>query len=201
MCQEVLEIVQGMDIKDVETKLALQCAPLITGIKISNLFIISASEAENIYYILRKTGITFFRLAKMEDKVTFLLFRRNQLAAYLQDSDVQSILLENGYKDLSLHGILHTFAKRYRTYISKGAGFPHEMGLLLGYPVEDVAGFITHKGQNFLYSGYWKVYANVPEKKQLFREYEDAQKNVVILMARGHGIRPIIKEWQRLATG
>ena len=200
MCQEVLDVVQQMDIKDVETKLALQCAPLITGIKMSNLFIISSSEEESVYYILRKTGIAYFRLVEIEDKTTFLLFRRNQLAAYLQDSCVQSILMECGYEDLSLRGILHTFMKRYQTYVNEGAGFPHEMGLLLGYPVEDVRGFIDHKGQNFLYSGYWKVYDNVSEKKQLFQEYENAQKKVVFLMANGLGIRPIIKEWRRLAA-
>ncbi len=201
MCQEVLEIVQKMDIKDVETKLALQCAPLITGIKISNLFIVSAAEEESVYYILRKTGIAFFRLAEMEDKVTFLLFRRSQLDAYLKDSDVQNILMENGYKDLSLRGILHTFANRYRTYVNEGTGFPHEMGLLLGYPVEDVMGFIAHNGKNYLYSGYWKVYRDVPEKQRLFKEYENAQKHVVFLLAKGYGIRPIINEWPRSVTG
>ena len=35
----------------------------------------------------------------------------------------------------------------------KGA-FPHEIGLLLGYPVEDVLGFIRHQGKNYLYTGY-----------------------------------------------
>ena len=35
----------------------------------------------------------------------------------------------------------------------KGA-FPHEIGLLLGYPVEDVLGFIRYQGKNYLYTGY-----------------------------------------------
>lgn len=39
--------------------------------------------------------------------------------------------------------------------------FPHEMGLLLGYPIEDVVGFMEHSGKEYLYSGYWKVYENV----------------------------------------
>ena len=40
MTQEVFRIVRGMDLKSIETQLALQCAPLITGIKISNLLIV-----------------------------------------------------------------------------------------------------------------------------------------------------------------
>ena len=56
------------------------------------------------------------------------------------------------------------------------AEFPHEMGLLLGYPVEDVEGFIENKGHNYLYAGYWKVYGHVEEKKALFNRYEEARK-------------------------
>ena len=49
-------------------------------------------------------------------------------------------------------------------------GFPHEMGVLLGYPVEDVRGFMEQNGQNALYQGYWKVYAHVPDVYK--RQYE-----------------------------
>ena len=35
-------------------------------------------------------------------------------------------------------------------------GFPHEIGLVLGYPPVDVEGFIKKEGRDFLYSGYWK---------------------------------------------
>ncbi len=38
--------------------------------------------------------------------------------------------------------------------MNQGKQFPHEMGLLLGYPVEDVVGFMENNGKNYLYSGY-----------------------------------------------
>ena len=53
--------------------------------------------------------------------------------------------------------------KHYEAYLNdEHKQFPHEMGLLLGYPIEDVRGFIEHNGCGCLYSGYWKVYRNVP---------------------------------------
>lgn len=195
MCQEVLKIVQGMDRKHVETQLAIQCAPLITGIKISNLLIVSSADAENVPYVLRKTGLAFVRLSQMKNKVMFLLFRRKELGAYLQEMDVQQILQEYGYEDLSFRGIIRIFAGHYQAYVEKEAGFPHEMGLLLGYPVEDVRGFIVHKGQNFLYSGYWKVYADVAKKQEMFRQYEEAQRDVIGLLAGGAGICQIIENY------
>ena len=49
--------------------------------------------------------------------------------------------------------------------------FPHEIGLFLGYPFEDVQGFIQNRGCNCRLCGYWKVYANECEKKRLFEKY------------------------------
>ena len=43
MKTNVLCLLKNMDKKDVELQLALQCAPVITGIKVSNLFIIDKS--------------------------------------------------------------------------------------------------------------------------------------------------------------
>ena len=102
MCQEVFEIVQNMDQSHIETKLALQCAPVITGIKMANLLIVSSRDAFKVRRILRKSGITYYRLVQMDDKTTFLLFHRPQLAEYLQDPEVQRILQADGYDDLSL---------------------------------------------------------------------------------------------------
>lgn len=121
MCQEVLKMVQGMEQKNIEIKLAIQCAPLITGIKISNLLIVSKSDAESMPYILRKTGLVFFKLTEMKDKVTFLVFRRQELASYLEDSRVKKMLRENGYEDLSLKGILYTFMRHYQSYVNEEA--------------------------------------------------------------------------------
>ena len=201
MCQEVFEIVQNMDQSHIETKLALQCAPVITGIKMANLLIVSSRDAFKVRRILRKSGITYYRLVQMDDKTTFLLFHRPQLAEYLQDPEVQRILQADGYDDLSLGGIFKTFQIRYQTHMQEKVGFPHEMGLLLGYPVEDVEGFILHKGQNALYSGYWKVYADVPAKKRIFEAYESAKETLIQLLASGYSMRQIIELYrERIAA-
>ena len=196
MCQEVFKIVQNMDLTQVESKMALQCAPVITGIKVSNLLIVSSCDEQAVRVILKKTGILHYRLLRQGDKTTFLLFRKHQLATYLSDPDVQRILKTNGYEDLSLGGILRTFQCRYATYINRGEGFPHEIGLLLGYPVEDVMGFIEHKGKDYLYAGYWKVYKDVSVKKRLFEMYENAKEELIILLSNGHSIRSIIQAYR-----
>lgn len=192
MSQEVFELVQGMDLKSIETQIALQCAPLISGLKVSNLLIISCEDEALVRVILRRSGISFFRLLRTGEKVTFLLFRKNPLEAYLKQQEVEAMLAEAGYAELSLGNILSTFQKRYAHYMSAGGRFPHEMGLLLGYPAEDVKGFVENEGKNFLYSGYWKVYADVEEKRRLFQKFENAKETVIQLLSYGVGIQDIL---------
>ena len=138
MSREIFEIVQGMDLKNIETQLALQCAPLITGLKISNMLIVSNEDEKLVRAILKRTGISCYRLLQNEKKITLLLFRRNQLEKFLEREDVSEVLREEGYVEIQLGRILSIFQMRYRAYMNGSKIFPHEMGLLLGYPVEDV---------------------------------------------------------------
>ena len=193
MSREIFEIVQGMDLKNIETQLALQCAPLITGLKISNMLIVSNEDEKLVRAILKRTGISCYRLLQNEKKITLLLFRRNQLEKFLEREDVSEVLREEGYVEIQLGRILSIFQMRYRAYMNGSKIFPHEMGLLLGYPVEDVTGFMVHGGKNSLYSGYWKVYADVPAKKHIFTRYDEARETLIRLLANDIGIRLIFE--------
>lgn len=192
MSQEIYEIVKGMDLENIETQLALQCAPLITGLKVSNLLIISKGNEEVVKRILNRTGISYYRLIQTRTKATFLLFRRNELEEFLSDENVRNVLMKAGYKSLQIDKILRTFSLRYEAYIQGDKSFPHEMGLLLGYPVEDVVGFVENNGKNFLYSGYWKVYENQKAKVKLFDKFKVAEETLIHLLSNGLSMSDII---------
>ena len=72
--------------------------------------------------------------------------------------------------------------------------FPHEIGLLLGYPFEDVIGFIENEGRNYLYSGYWKVYKNKEEKCKLFNLYNQTRLKYLVAKESHIDILKLIKE-------
>lgn len=192
MSQEIYEIVKGMDLENIETQLALQCAPLITGLKVSNLLIIPKGNEEVVKRILNRTGISYYRLIQTRTKTTFLLFRRNELEEFLADENVRNVLMKAGYKSLQIDKILRTFSLRYEAYIQGDKSFPHEMGLLLGYPVEDVVGFVENNGKNFLYSGYWKVYENQKAKVKLFDKFKVAEETLIHLLSNGLSMSDII---------
>ena len=71
------------------------------------------------------------------------------------------------------------------------------MGVLLGYPIEDVTGFIENKGKNYLYSGYWKVYGNVQEKIRLFEGFQEAKERLIRLLDSGFSMEWIIQKYNK----
>ena len=163
------------------------------GIKVSNLLTVSDEEEEQICRILNGTGIYHYCLYRRKNKTIYFLFRIKELEAYLQELDVKYVLEQWGYRDLSIQKVIEKFQEHYEAYMRHGRKFPHEIGLLLGYPIEDVKGFVDHKGSDYLYAGYWKVYADVEEKKLLFDAFENAKEGVLLLVANGYSIRSILE--------
>lgn len=135
--------------------------------------------------ILKRAGISYFVVAVSDEKAAVLLFDRRGLENYLREEKVRQIFRKMGYQDYAIGKILYVFRRRYEGYLLQDKEFPHEMGLLLGYPVEDVEGFIRNSGENCLYIGYWKVYGNLSEKKALFRRFEKAREVLMGFLSEG----------------
>lgn len=193
MSQEVFELVMGLDLKDIETQLAMQCAPVIMGLKISNLLIISNENVDKVKKILDGSKLSRQILLEREEKSVFLVYRLDCLKKYLSQEKIKKLLRQLGYQRMELEELFSVFIKRYNRYCRYGGNFPHEMGVLLGYPVEDIIGFIENDGKNFLYTGYWKVYKNKKEKINLFHEFEVAKEILIQLIAMGVSMAEVIK--------
>lgn len=71
MKTNVLCLLKNMDKKDVELQLALQCAPVITGIKVSNLFIIDKNKVDEVYNIIDETDISHIFCMRMRLRQTY----------------------------------------------------------------------------------------------------------------------------------
>lgn len=196
MKQDLLDIVRIFHGKDVEIQIVLQCAPLLAGLKLSNLLMIQNHNLDQLEHILKKCGITYEILADTGQRIAVLLFDRKLLAAYLKEERVWQFFRRVGYQDASLEKVLSAFRLRYKEYLSGKQEFPHEMGLLLGYPLEDVEGFIDNGGENCLFTGYWKVYQNPGEKRLLFRKFERTRDILLRLISNGWDLTEIVeRKW------
>ena len=56
--------------------------------------------------------------------------------------------------------------------INASQEFPHEIGLFIGYPIEDVKGFIEKGANGSKYCGAWRVYGDVDAAKKKFAIYK-----------------------------
>lgn len=155
-----------------EEMLARNCAPVLAGIKPSNLFSCPASCGEQLAaygMLLEEKGIQTLSLCACGSRTLTLVYRKSLLEQQLCRSDVRACLGRFGYPvSKGLEAMLAWLQQRVRTE----KGFPHEIGCFLGYPMEDVAGFIREKGRNCKCCGMWKVYGDEAYAKRLFRRYE-----------------------------
>lgn len=200
MNQNNFQIVRSTNLNRIELQLVLQCAPLFSGLKISNLFIIDEKENfENFVPIFNGSEISVYYLVHIGNRKIFLLYKKDLLNQYLMRQDVNRVMENIGYGTKKINESLNIFLKRYQYYLENRNHFPHEMGLFLGYPVEDVEGFIYNQGKNYLCTGYWKVYKNLQEKKLLFQKFDYVKEIMTLLIYQGAGITDILDTFRLIS--
>ena len=195
MSTEVFNIIRRLGKDNIELQIATQCAPVISGLKISNLLITALTNETFIINLFKNSDIDVLKLASSKDKVFFLVYRKDPLKEYLSSNDVNKLLIEYGYESDELSYVLHEFSLRYNFCLNNFTPFPHELGLILGYPVEDVIKFVKYKGKNYLHVGYWKVYEDPKTKLELFEKFDSATEAFSKLVGRGVSINHIVKSY------
>ena len=158
-----------------QKKLAFHTAPCLLGIKCAGLMSVFDSAAgvnENIIDFNRRAaarGLKMRVLCRCGGRSLVLVYNERQLRDRLKEPKAAAILSAFGYsEDQTLEAALDRLSRR----VSAHGDFPHEIGVFLGYPAEDVEGFIKNKGENFLLCGCWKVYNDVESAKRSFQNYE-----------------------------
>ena len=193
MSNEAVQMMRCMSRDQLEGQIAMQCAPLLTGVKISNLLTVCAGMKTAVIRLFRNSGIFCHLFYESKEKVTFFLYRKKGLEEHLNRTEVRALMQSFGYCHVTLKEILREVSRRYTLHMGQRQAFPHEVGLLLGYPAEDVEGFIRHQGKNFLYSGYWKVYGDLRKSQMAFEAYDRAKEEVVRMVFAGTAIQEILK--------
>ena len=112
------------------------------------------------------------------------VYRPRMLEERLQQTDIRAFLSEMGYTAFDPEAALETLSRAVRA----GTDFPHEIGVFLGYPLEDVIGFIRNKGQCFCCLGCWKAYSNEAQARRVFALYEKCRNVYLSCYRRGFGV-------------
>ena len=100
---------------------------------------------------------------------------------------IAAFLADAGYGDLSIGAALATLS----SHLTCGEALPHEIGVFLGYPLEDVLAFIRHRGQGCGLCGCWKAYHNLPEAARIFALYDRCRRIYTRLHTGGRSLEQL----------
>jgi len=171
-----------------EDILIRHCAPTLAGLKTGNIFTVSYLSEEELTEdlcrfnsILNEKGLRVMCLRKQNGRALIYLFRPGRLHQDLSRSEAKAILQEFGYIECHPEACVPILMDR----LSRCRDFPHEIGLFLGYPPEDVKGFITSCGRDCKTCGYWKVYGDKAEAEKQFHRFRKCTEVYCKCMKRG----------------
>lgn len=159
-----------------EELIVQHCSPTLAGIKTGNLFTCGYAKKDELYADIRRLnkclvpkGLQIIPLRAAGGRALIYLYRPYMLKKDLTNSEAVELLAGYGY---SVENHVHCVAW-LRKRLNECECFPHEIGLFLGYPPEDVIGFIENKASCSKCVGYWKVYGNEEQAQRTFKKYKE----------------------------
>lgn len=154
-----------------EKSLIEHCSATLSGLKCANLFNYFFTDEQQLHdelaywnTNLAPKGIQLTVLRQKSNSALVYIYRTSKLSARLLQPETKQFLYEYGYTDMSVQAVISRLSARIQLTDS----FPHEIGIMLDYPLCDVIGFITHKGENCKCVGTWKVYGDEHEAVKQF---------------------------------
>ena len=170
-----------------ERALIAYASPTLARLKAGSLFAVPSGdkalseEMARVNGILRPRGLRLIALRSEARRTLLYLYRERALRETLLCPEVQALLAGCGYREFTPENALSTLRDR----LTMSEGFPHEIGVFLGYPVADVIGFIRNGGRNCLCAGCWKAYANESEARRTFARLDKCRSVYTRMYAEG----------------
>ena len=176
--------------RELERLVAQHCAATLLGEKTGSMFTVRWKRygalrpgLASLREVLRRQGVAL-RVFGTRTGALIYLYRPEKLWMDLAAEPARAILIKCGYGENAL-----SFLQKR---LLSSRQFPHEIGLFLGYPAQDVAGFIEHGGANSAFGGLWKVYHDVERAKCLFCTYRQCRERMLSLLDVGMSLQEIL---------
>jgi len=165
--------------------LALEAAEVLAGVKPANLISITDRTyrcGRNPYRLWKRWGRSVLESSPLHvheledrgDSVLVLLYLPEALDRLLAASATRAVLRCAGYpEEVRRAEALDMLARRLAT-----GAFPHEIGVFLGYPLKDVAGFMGLARIPFTCQGPWKIYGDPGKSLRLAETYRGCRSRM-----------------------
>ncbi|MGL5415147.1 MAG: DUF3793 family protein [Clostridium sp.] len=172
-----------IDLKNMNTRETLEkyllftLAPVISGDKPSSTITLKVEKEEYSIWLdikeefLEASNLKEIPLRENEKAIIILIYNEENLLNCLNENRSKKFLESLGYNlDLGLENNLIRLIERYEEYHC-----PHELGIFLGIPLDDVQDFMECTNKKCLLCGYWKVFNDYEKSKSVFDRYDNSK--------------------------
>lgn len=170
------------------------CSPTLAGIKTGNIFSCLCpcrkellKDLSRLNRLLASKGVRVLPLRICGGRALIYVYRPGSLKSDFEDSRARALLIKYGYSPEKPGSCISRLMRRLRS----SKDFPHEIGLFLSYPPEDVLGFITNGACGHKCSGCWKVYGDEDKAEATFRRYSTCTKSYFRQWQQGKSIEQL----------
>lgn len=167
------------DINYLTYYLKYQLAPVIMGVKSAITLNIGKRQGRTIskvklLRIIEELGLKGIILRDTKNGHIVLAYRKCALENILNETKARELLESLNYPLDSIYAMVSHLRKRYDY-----CHCPPELGIFLGFPIEDVTDYMCGTSKKCLLCGYWQVYNNVDEAKKIFKKYDAAKAHML----------------------
>lgn len=171
-----------------EELMVRHASPTLAGLKTGSLFRCPFAGERAMQDCVRgwnrrlaPKGLRLLPLRWQNGRALLYLYRPARLAKDLQAPEVRALLAPRGYCCDDPTRCVGRLMQRLR----EQEEFPHEIGLFLSYPPEDVRGFIQSPACGYKCVGCWKVYGDAAAARRTFGQYRRCTECYRARFARG----------------
>jgi hypothetical protein len=172
--------------------LAYESAEILAGVKPASLInLVNRPHhcGRNFYRLwkecgpalLKKSGLVGRELVDRGDSLLLLVHDPSLLDGLLHRPATRAMLHRAGY---ALTGGTAAVLTELQERCRAGEGFPHEIGIFLGYPLKDVAAFLGWAAIPFTVQGPWKIYGQPEKSLDLAASHQRCREHMVRKLAR-----------------
>ena len=178
-------------------------APSLCGIKPACLYSVAAMDFYNRYETIIslkndviKAGQNIAIIKRSDNLFLFFIYDKKMIISLLSNPQCNGYLKDKGYE---IENGSESIIQQLIWKLTTTKEFPHEIGLFLGYPFEDVIGYEKDFGKTSKYSGSWQVYGDVSNACKKMKMFKECEKICSTLYKEGTSISSLKTEYMKIS--
>ena len=178
-------------------------APALCGLKSANLMSVkpcqfSSDKIQELNDNLSSLGKKIVSVSRSSSNVLVFIYDESLLYQAVCGRNQMIYLMHKKYPvGRGLNALIQELLLRMSCQVS----FPHEVGLFLGYPLEDVISFERDGGHSSKFSGLWQGYGDVDEARKKMMQYRQCSLTCSKCFDMGMGFYYISKNYKIICNG